>query len=377
MGKISQTEILTYCIQQGIPFAVYRLPHLQENVLIVSEHVKSVELESLFKQSEDCFVIAPFSLKDEAVISFKCDYVITETAEEEVFNQIKQINPPISQSFKAATYATWDGYQKQFEALHREIKKGKITKAILSRIKSIKEFTKDMAASFYRALCTSYPNAYTFMYFTPQTGLWTGASPELFFKTSDGIAKTVSLAGTRKGNGNENSAWGEKEVDEQNIVSDFVTHVLKSYGVQELEITGPETIKAGKMAHLRTSYTFSVQHLKDQIGAFVTALHPTPAVCGLPKDAAMEVIHQVESHSRSYYAGFLGRINKEEMDLFVNIRSMKFTDDGVDLYLGGGITLGSNAEQEWQETELKAETMQTVIQKVSGKTNDLNKIVNE
>ncbi len=365
MEKVSQSEILKYCIKQKIPFAIYRFPHTSDNVLVVSNMAKEANIENLFKLGEDIFTFAPFSIEQLNLIYFNVDYRISnEGLSQEEWNRIKQIASCPEQKIPDSFYAGYSDYKKQFEELYFNIKSGEISKAILSRIKHEERLDTSLAAKFYYRLSNAYPRAYTFMVYTPQTGLWTGASPELLFSVENGLGTTVSLAGTRKNNEHLDAKWDNKELDEQQIVSDFVTGVLSKYEIVDTQITGPETIIAGKMSHLKTTYNFSVNDIKDKLGEFLHDLHPTPAVCGLPKLESMSVINKVEKHDRNFYAGFLGRITKDDINLFVNIRSMKFIDKGVDLYLGGGITLGSEPEKEWQETELKAQTMLNVIEEV-------------
>ncbi len=95
---------------------------------------------------------------------------------------------------------------------------------------------------------------------------------------------------------------------------------------------------------------------------FISALHPTPAVCGLPKERALELIYKTEMHNREYYAGYCGPINYQgKTDLFVNLRCMKILPDKLALYIGGGLTAKSDPEKEWEETVLKANTLLSVI----------------
>ena len=155
--------------------------------------------------------------------------------------------------------------------------------------------------------------------------------------------------------------WNKKEIDEQQYVSDYMDGLLNQYNVVNYKVEGPKTVKAGKLSHLKTIYTFPVDGINKNVGEFVMDLHPTPAVCGLPKKSAMIIIHATEGHKRSYYSGFIGKTSAESLRLYVNIRSLKFVDEGVDLYIGGGITESSDPDQEWNETELKAGTLLDVI----------------
>ncbi len=361
MKELSQKEVLEFCILNKISFAICRLPGSRESKLIIANNVEEISFVEELSEKNNGFIISPFSKRNghvavflpaycivsktlsyDKVLSFKSEVTLDKTGRDEIH------------------YADYNSYKSQFKHLYQYIENGEIKKAILSRVKHLFEISENKAASFYYLLSEKYPNAYTFMYYTPQTGLWTGASPELLLELKDHQARTVSLAGTL----NEldpKLEWRNKELDEQQIVTNYITGVLKKYNVGNPVIKGPETVKAGKVSHLKTFYEFNANLIEDKIWNFIQDLHPTPAVCGLPKDKAMKCVLKSEKHDRSYYAGYLGYVNNEELSLFVNIRSMKFVEDGVDLYLGGGITIGSVAEEEWNETELKSTTLQEAI----------------
>jgi isochorismate synthase len=80
---------------------------------------------------------------------------------------------------------------------------------------------------------------------------------------------------------------------------------------------------------------------------------------------AMDDIRQTEKHSREYYTGFLGPTGIDDlMQLYVNLRCMKILDDRCVLYIGGGITQDSVPEDEWEETEIKADTLLSVLEQI-------------
>lgn len=94
----------------------------------------------------------------------------------------------------------------------------------------------------------------------------------------------------------------------------------------------------------------------------INALHPTPAVCGLPKAVAEAFILQNENYDRSYYSGYLGELNlNERTSLFVNLRCVELENNLASIYVGGGITADSIPENEWEETVSKAEVMKKVL----------------
>jgi isochorismate synthase len=179
------------------------------------------------------------------------------------------------------------------------LNKGEIQKVILSRtIKVNHALTNEVPVIFTRLL-QQYPKAFVYLVSSPQTGIWMGASPELLFSRQDGICTTVSLAGTRSHDAGE-ASWPQKEIEEQGLVSNYIDNLLKSFNVTSYQNEGPFMIKAGNLTHLKTSYAFD-SNPAFRLAQFVKALHPTPALCGEPKEKAMHLIQQVEKHDRSFY----------------------------------------------------------------------------
>ena len=93
----------------------------------------------------------------------------------------------------------------------------------------------------------------------------------------------------------------------------------------------------------------------------VNQLHPTPAVCGIPAQAAKNAIQTIEWHQRQFYTGFLGMVSQQTKTLYVNLRCMQYFKNEALLYIGGGITSGSSEEAEWAETERKSQTLTDAI----------------
>jgi len=192
-----------------------------------------------------------------------------------------------------------------------------------------------------------------------------GAFSEQFLKTENNILSTAALAGTQKLNGHNDVIWQHKEKEEQEIVSTFIVDHLSKI-VSDLNYSLPYTIKAGNLAHIRTDISGILNeqhHLKE----IISILHPTPAVCGYPKDIAKQFILENESYDREFYAGFLGELNyplgdhSKITDLFVNLRCMKIQDNKAFLFMGGGITKDSIPEKEWLETVNKSMTMKKIL----------------
>jgi isochorismate synthase len=194
--------------------------------------------------------------------------------------------------------------------------------------------------------------------------LWMGATPEPLMCSHKNELETVSLAATRRYSAENLNLynWCKKERDEQNLVTCYIEKALEKFQVKGYSKTGPYTKKAGNLVHLRTDFTLDYNEVNGQLGNLLSELHPTSAVCGLPKNAAMNYLLETEKHNRSYYSGYLGPVNLDErMLLFVNLRCMQVLADKLVLYVGAGITSESVAEDEWDETEIKADTLLSVI----------------
>ena len=154
--------------------------------------------------------------------------------------------------------------------------------------------------------------------------------------------------------------WSQKEIEEQALVSRYIVNCFKKIRVREYIENGPKTIQAGNLLHLKTEFTCDKNAINfPELGSvMLSLLHPTSAVCGMPKEAAVAQINKLEKHDRAFYSGFLGPVNYNDTTaLFVNLRTMKIDQQHITLYAGCGITADSDPEKEWLETEMKIKTV--------------------
>ena len=143
---------------------------------------------------------------------------------------------------------------------------------------------------------------------------------------------------------------------------EHIETVLDQCGITDYKKDPPQSILAGNLLHRVTHIQFSHHQLQNSTADFLHLLHPTPAVCGIPRDKSLDKIQQLEKHNREYYSGYCGSLNFiGNTDLFVNLRCMKILPDFLALFVGGGLTDKSVPEDEWEETKLKANTLLSVI----------------
>ncbi len=245
------------------------------------------------------------------------------------------------------------------------IKAGKFGKLVASRAEMV-EFSEANIITVYQNLLYAYPNAFRYCFYHPDSGLWMGASPEQLLKVQNQTLHTVALAGTQLYKEEEEAVWENKEKEEQQFVTDFILSELKDYTAQ-IATTQPYTFRAGNLVHIKTDISAELKDTSSLKNVLQT-LHPTPAVCGLPKTEAKQFILEHEGYNREYYSGFMGELNRDfalgkdnQTDLFVNLRCMKVQGNTATLYIGCGITKDSNPEKEFFETVNKSMTMRRVL----------------
>ncbi len=361
--------LIRQLLTKNLPFVVYRLQSEKEPVYLVqkSREVRQFSLRDLEQQKG--FVIASFDArKTGKAFILKPDITVRNEEERKKLSASLSAFPDNGPLLPAENnlIASKKVYLKQANILISKIKSGEARKVVLSRVieKLLpRNFDFDL---FYSTFQQSYPNAFVYLFYLPGKGIWAGATPETLLKRNGDFYETMALAGTQKRLLDDKPLhWEEKEKEEQAFVSDFVEEQIKRTGIKTYEIKPVETVFAGSLSHICTRFRIPASALSGKTGSFVIALHPTPAVCGLPKEKAWQLISEMEKHRRYFYTGFLGPWQMENRaSLFVNLRCARFLKDKIELYVGGGLTAASKPEKEWQETEDKSATLLTVMEKI-------------
>jgi isochorismate synthase len=361
-------EVLKYALSNHLPFFAYRLPN-SECINIGVQ--KDLDLMS-FQSFEDLkgkhgFVFAPFDSTDKHQSWFIREDLNFSSDQINNLDELSLYKNGVG-SFENDTCVAGSesDYFSQITEVLKALKGKELDKAILSRIQIEKNDKGLDPSSLFVQLCQNYPKAFVSYVSLPGVCSWMGASPELLLKSEKDITETVALAGTLPVlNSNlEDIKWGQKEIEEQAFVSDYVEDVFKENSIEGFERKGPFTVQAGQIAHLKTEFKIENKLSFEDKARMITALHPTPAVCGLPKQKALDLINSVEAHDREYYAGYWGPLKEDgDFDLYVNLRTMKIAENQLSLFVGGGITADSIPQNEWEETQHKAQTLLSVIRK--------------
>jgi isochorismate synthase len=360
-------KLINICLEKNIPFVCFRFPHDKNVYLWLQASGKIIFVENIREIiNKHGFVYAPFHRQTNfPIVLFEPEIIIKNNdIPDSLISKITK-QPVFYKEFEIAEprEASREEYLQQASGIITTFRKD-IKKAVLSRIHLEKKKADFNTGNFFIRMLESYPEVFCHLINIPGAGTWAGATPETLLKTDINKCQTISLAGTQPKIGKEKEVvWKAKEMEEQRFVSNYIIEVLKRFGINDFQIEGPQTIQAGKALHLSTKFIFDKSFIQDRLADFIENLNPTPAVCGLPKEKALELILRTEKHNREYYAGYCGPVNMNgKTDLYVNLRCMKILKDKLALYVGGGLTAKSVPEKEWAETELKAQTLLSVIE---------------
>lgn len=350
-------ELESVCESKS-PYVVYRKPD-EEMVTVFAQRTK--ELHELKSYNKAGFVFAPFGSTEKKVIFpfGECDSFSASIGEVDLL----EINDTEKEKFQFSNMEELCDLKEKHISLVQKgvdfIKAKQAKKIVLSRKETL-EYTNLNVLETFKKMLKIYKNAFVYLWFHPEIGLWMGATPEKLLTSFEGDFKTMALAGTQKYTGTTNVVWHKKEKQEQQYVTEFILENLKE-AVENLKITEPFTVQAGNLVHIRTDISGKLKS-GNSLEKLINILHPTPAICGLPKTVAATFILENEGYNRLYYSGYLGEINRDEStSLFVNLRCMQLDDKLVSIYVGGGITAESIPENEWKETVSKAEVMKKVL----------------
>ena len=364
-------NLLDCLTRSRLSFALYRLPWTDECYFVLQQSGDVEQLADIRElNKKKGFVMAPFLQSDhhplivirpditaydwdeisEAISSLECaDALLT------CKNQTEKLSPFVSEETDK------ERYTQAFERFITPLQKKHFQKLVLSR-SSTKHINDDFSplAAFVRA-CNNYPRMMFYLCHTPVSGTWVGSTPEILLSGHGKEWHTVALAGTMP---MQNEVmpmdWNKKNQDEQGYVADYIRRIIKKFG-NKMNEKGPYTARAGQLVHLKTDFYFLLKNT-DNIGNLLQELHPTPAVCGLPKEDAFRFILENEGYDRSYYSGFIGWLDTEgHTDLYVNLRCMEIKPGETTLYAGGGILASSEIESEWTETGDKMNTMKSIL----------------
>jgi menaquinone-specific isochorismate synthase len=245
------------------------------------------------------------------------------------------------------------------------IRSGRVSKAVLARTLDIELDGAVDPIDLVSHLWSVNRGSYVF-FFEPIPGsAIVGAAPETVATLRDGVFHATAVAGSiRRGETAREQAElaarllaSEKDRVEQRIALDDMVARLGTVAHQIRTDPQPHVLTLARIQHLETEIRASVP---PNVGILdlLRLLHPTPTVCGLPRDSAMAFLGEEEPFERGWYAGPVGFFDAEGNGIFVPaLRMGVATGSGWRLFAGAGLVEGSVPALEWEETAIKFEPM--------------------
>lgn len=349
-------------------YAIYRLPHEDHATQIRQTDGELAEYHSCAElNGRRGFVVAPFEVTaQQPILLIRPDEVERVSLEESDYYLGHNPQQTYSLTSRLSPLTSKSHYAIDFANFHSQLVSGAFRKIVLARCADEESTEAIPPLQLFHRACMLYPRMFIALVSTAKSGCWLTATPEILLEGKADAWRTIALAGTMKLEGEhlagegETATWSTKNIQEQRIVATYITECLERF-TGEFHEEGPRTVRAANLVHLRSDFTFSLPDNRH-LGDLLHALHPTPAVCGLPKRETFEFIIHNEHTPRCYYSGFMGMLDPEEdTHLYVSLRCMNIEGNRYHLYAGGGLLKDSREEQEWQETEAKMETMRNLL----------------
>ena len=290
-------------------YALYRLPHADQYTQIEGETCECLSCTQLNGQSG--FVVAPFEVKEEQpIVLIRPDKVTSHPS------------PLTSHPSHLTSHLSplTSSYSIDFANYHSQLLQGTFRKIVLARQADETTLQPIDPVELFHCACQLYPRMFIALVYTPQSGTWLTATPEILLEGSGCDWRTIALAGTMRledgqldGEG-ENTTWSTKNIEEQRVVATYIAQCLEQFA-NDFREEGPRTVRAANLVH----------------------------------------------SPRRYYSGFMGPLQTPSTHLYVSLRCMNIEGNIYHLYAGGGLLRDSTLEQEWQETEAKLETMRRCL----------------
>jgi isochorismate synthase len=382
----------------GLPVAVWRLPESRQLKLVVAERALWLDSFPDLERLDGGFVMATFPgasdtkvcyLKGSLTLSWELGtgQVKLEVAHQagsskltdEILTRAKsyQSEKGEGRSDNKLKPTGLEGKKERFQRIVQvgaeAVRSGKLFKVVLSRTKEFEIRENFSFTDAFLQLEAAYPSAFVSMVSLPEREeVWLGASPEILVEVKQHrVFQTVALAGTQSAKDDRGDVkpkfkvlWSEKEIEEQAIVSRYIIECFKRIRLREYVESGPKSSMAGNLYHLKSDFIVDLEAVNfPELGSvMLKLLHPTSAVCGMPKEDALSLIASLEGYERAFYSGFWGPVNvDQDTHLYVNLRCLSVHKQIMTLYAGAGITSDSDPEAEWKETELKCDTLLSVL----------------
>ena len=263
--------------------------------------------------------------------------------------------------FYKSFYKNYPLLNKQISAAIKLINDGCIEKLVLGS-KLIFQLKKKLnIIQILHKLRLSQANACRYLWKRNKENMIFGASPEKLFSFKEKVLQLEAIAGTEKiGFDMETLLRSDKNLREHNFVINYLIENLKFLNIRNFNKGEIKVKKFGNIAHLCTLISAEVNKICPFV--LLEKLHPSPAVCGFPKEKALDYLDSLENFDRGNYASPFGWVDVEgNADFRVALRGARILNGEIEFIAGSGLVKGSICEKEIDEIKLKLASLANLI----------------
>jgi menaquinone-specific isochorismate synthase len=237
------------------------------------------------------------------------------------------------------------------------VEEGILEKIVLANRIKIKLKNKLDLVEILRRLKKNQPNTCRYVWKRNSKDILFGASPEKLFSFTKPNLTLEALAGTISTNSNfEELLQSTKDLKEHNYVIQYLIKCLEVTKITNFKKSDIKVNSFGDIAHLQTLIFSKVENICPF--ELLKNLHPSPAVCGYPKNAALDWINALESFPRGNYASPMGWVDASgNASFLLAIRGARYIEENIEFTAGSGIVSGSALDRELDEIKLKFESI--------------------
>ena len=263
--------------------------------------------------------------------------------------------------FYKSFYKNYPLLNKQISAAIKLINDGCIEKLVLGSKLIFQLKNKLNIIQILNKLRLSQANACRYLWKRNKENIIFGASPEKLFSFKEKVLQLEAIAGTEKiGFDMETLLRSDKNLREHNFVINYLIENLKFLNIRNYKKGEIKVKKFGNIAHLCTLISAEVNKICPFV--LLEKLHPSPAVCGFPKEKALDYLDSLENFDRGNYASPFGWVDVEgNADFRVALRGARILNGEIEFIAGSGLVKGSICEKEIDEIKLKLASLANLI----------------
>ncbi|HSI90653.1 MAG TPA: chorismate-binding protein, partial [Adhaeribacter sp.] len=286
----------------GAAFSAWRLPNQEELFISICFGAETISENFALEKAPAGFIMHPFEIAPQNQACFLPSGLLfssnlqqnTITGRQLTENpKATQFRETLRQELEAPFETNWYTSSAEIKATNRAafedlvknaisfLKKGEAEKVVPSRCANVSLPLHFTPVTGFLSLLKKYPQAFVSLVSAPETGTWLGASPEILVqKDRQNIFRTMALAGTQKMVSGQNQAdaiWRQKEIEEQSLVVRYIISCFKKIRLREYIETGPRTVAAGNLLHLRSDFCVDLNEqtaFPDLTTQMLHLLHP-------------------------------------------------------------------------------------------------------